>query len=51
MAQSVINIDAEDAFTMLFLLMEIGHQVEALVAVEAVIVAAFDMVHHVMIDA
>ena len=50
-AQGVIDVDAEDALPMFLLLVEIGYQVETLVAVEAVIVAAFDMVHHVMIDA
>ncbi len=43
MAQGVVDINAEDAFAVFFLLVEVGHQVETLVAVEAVVVAAFDM--------
>lgn len=42
-AQGIVDINAEDALAVFFLLVEVGHQVETLVAVEAVVVAAFDM--------
>ena len=50
-AQGVIDVDAEDALTIFFLLVEVGHQVETLITVEAVIVTALDMVHYVIIYA
>ena len=51
MAQGVVDADAEDPFTILFLLVEVGHQVETLIAVETVVVAAFDMIDHIMVNA
>ena len=44
-AQRIVDIDAEDALAMLLLLVEVGHQVETLVAVVAVIVAALNVIN------
>ena len=49
MAQGVVDVDAEDALAVLLLLVEIDHEVEPLVAVEAVVVAALDVLHHALV--